>query len=125
MPLLMSLEKPCSGQYITPDTSVSQTSLLRLPPSTSDGHAMAFCESYSCVATMSTKPHAVVSLASQWPQSYPFPWGQVLAQPVVTGSFPKHPQFSGSELLGWLATVEPVADVLLQRCIHSDGSGAS
>ena len=48
----------------------------------------------------------------------------LLAQPVVVGVFEKHPHFSGSELFGWAATVEPVAEALLQRWIHSDGSGA-
>ena len=36
----------------------------------------------------------------------------MLAQPVVVGSFEKHPHFSGSELFGWPATVEPVAEKL-------------
>ena len=49
---------------------------------------------------------------------------QVLAQPVVVGSFAKHPHFSGSELFGWPETVEPVAEALLQRWSHSEGSGA-
>ena len=48
----------------------------------------------------------------------------LLAQPVVVGVFEKQPHFSGSELFGWPATVEPVAEALLQRWIHSDGSGA-
>ncbi len=49
----------------------------------------------------------------------------MLAQPVSLGSFEKQPHFSGSELFGWLETVEPVAEALLHRCSHSDGSGAS
>ena len=48
----------------------------------------------------------------------------MLAQPVVVGLFEKHPHFSGSELFGWPETVEPVAEALLQRWSHSEGSGA-
>ena len=48
----------------------------------------------------------------------------MLAQPVVGAVFEKQPHFSGSELFGWAATVEPVAEALLQRWTHSDGSGA-
>ncbi len=46
----------------------------------------------------------------------------MLLQAVV---FPtKQPHFSGSELSRWLATVEPVAETLLQKWSHSDASGA-
>jgi len=47
-----------------------------------------------------------------------------LASASLVIVFEKHPHLCGSELSGWLETIEPVADRVLQAWSHSEASGA-